>query len=146
MNDNDSFMWIESYHAKPDSDEEAIRRWVAEHWKNHLRPRWIEHLEGILFWTDLDRSDFGILSRDFVGDRDLLKEVARQLKAGKENLDVVCWAEESGANLEAVVRILEAFDINARRLWARFESGTAEPPDLPNPDVIIDENDPEKKD
>ena len=145
MNDNDSFMWIDRHLAKPDSGDEAIRRWVAEHWKDDLRPRWIEHLEGSRFWTDLNRGDFGILSKEFVGDRDLLKEVVRQLKSGKENLDVVCWAQENGAHVEGVVRILEAFDINARRLRMSFESGTGEPPTQPNPDVIIDGNDTDKK-
>jgi len=47
------FKWIESEKAGRDLGEQAIRRWVKEHWWGYLRARWLEHLEGKQFWEEL---------------------------------------------------------------------------------------------
>src|SRR6516165_4111811 len=52
------FKWIESEKAGCDLGEEAIRKWVQKHWSGYLRSKWLEHLQGIRFWVELDSDDF----------------------------------------------------------------------------------------
>ncbi len=114
------FKWIESERAGHDLGEAAIRRWVQCHWWGYLRARWLEHLQGKRFWVELDRGDFGLLQRRFVDESLLLDRILDRLKEGKENLDIIVWAQEWGIPIEPVLEILEALDINSRRLAARF--------------------------
>jgi hypothetical protein len=118
----DQFKWIESERVGYDLGESAVRQWVKDHWRGYLRARWLEHLQGKRFWIELDRGDFGLLSRAFSADRDLLNAILEQLKAGQENLDVICWATRQHIPADPVVRILEALDINSRRLLYRFDT------------------------
>jgi hypothetical protein len=114
--------WIESEKAGYDLGEACIRRWVAEHWTGYLRARWVEHLQGKCFWVELDRGDFGLLQREFQDQNQLLDQILNQLKAGKENLHVIVWAINSGIPTDHVHEILNALDVNSRRLMHRFES------------------------
>jgi hypothetical protein len=107
--------WIESEKAGRDLGEWAIRCWVREHWNGFLRERWLEHLHGRTFWIELDHNDFGLLQRSFQ-ESSLIDEILRQLKAGKENLDIVNWALDCGEPMDEVMEILEALDINSRRI------------------------------
>ena len=116
------FKWIESEKAGRDLGEAALRRWVKEHWWGYLRARWMEHLEGKRFWVELDRGDFGLLQREFHDQTLLLDRILDRLKAGKENLDVINWAIDWGINMNAAIKILEALDINSRRLAHRFDA------------------------
>src|SRR5271155_4989527 len=115
------FKWIESEKAGCDLGEAAIRRWVQCHWWGYLRARWLEHLQGKRFWVELDRGDFGLLGRRFSGDLVLLDRILDRLKAGKENLDIILWAADWGIPFEPVREILEALDVNGRRLVHRFD-------------------------
>ncbi len=115
------YKWIESEKAGRDLGEAAIRRWVQDHWWGYLRARWVEHLQGRRFCVELDRGDFGLLQREFHDDSLLLDRILDRLKAGKENLDILLWAHEWGIRIEPVIRILEALDINSRRLAHRFD-------------------------
>ena len=115
------FKWIESEKAGFDLGETAIRNWVQCHWWGYLRGRWLEHLQGKRFWVELDRGDFGLLQRKFVENTLLLDRILDRLKAGQENLDVICWAHHWGMPMDLVLKILEALDINSRRLAARFD-------------------------
>jgi hypothetical protein len=114
--EQDAFKWILSEQAGRDLGEEAIRRWVAEHWNGYLRSKWLEHLQGIKFWSELDRGDFGLLQRAFKDKSDLLDKILDRLKVGKENLDVLLWAQNEKRDIDQVIEILEALDINSRRL------------------------------
>jgi len=114
------FKWIESERAGHDLGEAAIRRWVQCHWWGFLRARWLEHLQGKRFWVELDRGDFGLLLRRFHEQTVLLDRILDRLKEGKENLDIINWAHDWGIPVEPVLEILEALDINSRRLAARF--------------------------
>ena len=107
--------WIESEKAGRDLGEWAIRCWVREHWNGFLRERWLEHLQGRTFWIELDHNDFGLLQRAFQ-DSPLFDEILRQLKVGKENLDILNWALDQGEAMDEVFEILEALDINSRRI------------------------------
>jgi hypothetical protein len=115
------YKWIESEKAGHDLGEVAIRRWVKDHWWGYLRARWLEHLQGKRFWVELDRGDFGLLQREFHCDTLLLDRILDRLKDGRENLDIIIWAQDWGLAMETVVDILEALDINSRRLAHRFD-------------------------
>ena len=115
------FKWIESEKAGRDLGDAAIRRWVKDHWWGFLRSRWMEHLEGKRFWVELDRGDFGLLLREFHDNTLLLDRILDRLKEGQENLDIVVWAINWHIPLDPVLQILEALDINSRRLAHRFD-------------------------
>jgi hypothetical protein len=115
------YKWIESEKAGHDLGEAAIRKWVKDHWWGYLRARWLEHLQGRRFWMELDRGDFGLLQREFHHNTLLLDRILDRLKAGQENLDIICWAQDWGIATDPVVAILEALDINSRRLAHRFD-------------------------
>lgn len=110
------FKWIESERAGYDLGEEALKRWVKQYWTGYLRARLIEHLEGTRYWSELDLNDFGLLKREFGDDRLLLETIVDRLRAGQENLHIICWAEDFGIPMCRVRRILESININARRL------------------------------
>jgi len=116
------FKWIESEKAGRDLGEAAIRRWVQCHWWGYLRARWLEHLQGTRFWVELDRGDFGLLKKKFHDNQLLLDRILDRLKAGQENLDIIRWAQEWSVPIDPVLQILEALDINSRRLAHRFEN------------------------
>jgi hypothetical protein len=115
------FKWIESEKAGFDLGEVAIRKWVQCHWWGYLRARWLEHLQGKRFWVELDRGDFGLLQRKFHENTVLLDRILDRLKSGQENLDIINWAMDWNIPMDPVVQILEALDINSRRLAHRFE-------------------------
>jgi hypothetical protein len=115
------FKWIESEKAGHDLGEEAIRRWVREHWWGYLRARWLEHLQGRRFWVELDRGDFGLLQKRFHDNTLLLDRILDRLKEKLENLDIINWALDWGLPTCQVREILEALDINSRRLAHRFD-------------------------
>ena len=115
------YKWIESEKAGRDLGEAAIRRWVQCHWWGYLRARWLEHLQGKRFWVELDRGDYGLLQRRFNDNVLLLDRILDRLKSGQENLDIIRWALDWGIRTSLVLQILEALDINSRRLAHRFD-------------------------
>src|SRR5262245_2460378 len=119
------FKWIESEKAGRDLGEVAIRRWVQCHWYGFLRARWIEHLQGTRFWIELDRGDFGLLQRRFQDRPLLLDRVLDRWAAGQDNLSVIQWAVAWGMPMDAVFEILEALDVNSRRLRHQFDQDEA---------------------
>jgi len=117
--------WIESEKAGRDLGEWAIRCWVREHWNGFLRDRWLEHLQGRNFWIELDHDDFGLLQRAFQDSR-LINEIVTRLKAGRENLDILCWALDHHLPMEEVLEILESLDINSRRIECQLGTRLAQ--------------------
>jgi len=115
------YKWIESEKAGRDLGEWAIRCWVREHWNGFLRARWLEHLQGRTFWIELDHDDFGLLQREF-RDSKLIDEILSLLKQGQENLNVLNWAIDKRLPIEEVLEILEALDINSRRIEFLLDS------------------------
>ncbi len=112
--------WIRSEEVGYDLGEAAIRQWVKDHWSGFLRARWVEHLQGKRFWIELDHCDFGVLQSKFHDRSQLLTTILDQLKSGKENLDVIDWAQKSGICMEQVIEMLEALDVNSSRLAHKF--------------------------
>ena len=121
IHEAERFKWIESEKAGRDLGEWAIKDWVRHHWWGYLRAKWLEHLQGNTFWIELDRGDFGLLRRDFTDHRQLLDQIVELLKDGHENLGVIAWAKRSKVAIEPVIQILEALDINSRRLVHQFD-------------------------
>ncbi len=113
--------WIESEKAGRDLGESAILSWVKAHWNGFLRARWIEHLEGRVFWLELDHDDFGLLQQTFRGSL-IFDEILWHLKNGWENLDVILWARARALPMDEVLDILEQLDINSRRIEFELES------------------------
>jgi hypothetical protein len=118
-----AFKWIESEKAGKDLGEDAIRRWVKDHWWGYLRARWIEHLQGKRFWMELDRNDFGLLLREFKGKELLMDRILDRIKMGQENLDIIIWAQTFHIDMDEVFQVLEGLDINSRRLACKFAHG-----------------------
>src|SRR5690349_11037556 len=84
--------YYRSLEAGRDVGETAIRNWVHKHWPGFLRARWIEHMQGIRFWVELDRDEFGLLKQTPVDVRPLLDRIIEMLKCGAENLDILVWS------------------------------------------------------
>ncbi len=114
------FKWIESEKAGRDLGETAIRSWIGQHWNGFLRHRWLEHLQGKAFWIELDQGDFGLLRRAFQGSA-LIDPILEHFKHGRENLDIILWAMKRGLPMAEVLEILEALDVNSRRIECRFD-------------------------
>ena len=70
---------------------------------------------------ELDRGDFGLLHRLFEQPGELLDRIADRLKAGQENLDIINWARDFNLDVGPVIEVLEALDMNSRRLSHRFD-------------------------
>jgi hypothetical protein len=117
-----AFKWIESEKVGYDLGEAAVRRWVQKHWNGYLRARWIEHLEGKRFWVELDRGDFGLFKHRFQDCQLLLDRILDRLKTGQENLEVILWAIDWCLPIKQVLDILEALNINSRRLVHKFDN------------------------
>jgi hypothetical protein len=114
------FKWIESEKAGRDLGETAIRTWIGEHWNGFLRHRWLEHLQGKTFWIELDQGDFGLLRTAFQ-ESPLIDPILEHFKHGRENLDIIIWAREERLPMNEVLEILEALDVNSRRIECRFD-------------------------
>jgi hypothetical protein len=114
------FKWIESEKAGRDLGETAIRTWIGRHWHGFLRHRWLEHLQGKTFWIELDQGDFGLLQTAFQASP-LIDPIVDRLKRGSENLEIILWALKNLLPMSDVLEILEALDVNSRRIECRFD-------------------------
>jgi hypothetical protein len=113
------FKWIESEKAGRDLGENAIRMWIR-HWDGFLRQRWLDHLQGKTFWIELDQGDYGLLQTAFRSSP-LIDPILDHFKHGRENLDIILWAQDNSQPMNEVLEILEALDVNSRRIECRFE-------------------------
>ncbi len=98
--------------------EEQARRdlpYSARHFQLWIRARLFEHWNGVRYWADLDRSDFGLLWTPIHPDAELVADVVALLVSGGENLTVITWAIETDRPLDDVVAILTVLDVNCRR-------------------------------
>lgn len=107
--------WIESEKAGRDLGDWAIWCWVKKHWRGFLRERWLQHLQGRVYWIELDAADFGLLSRAYCGSP-LCDAIISRLVAGWENLDVILWALDEKLPLNEVISILTSLNINSKRI------------------------------
>jgi hypothetical protein len=114
------FKWIESEKAGRDLGEMAIRTWIRTHWNGFLRQRWLEHLQGKMFWIELDQGDFGLLRTTFQSSP-WIDPILDHFKHGRENLDILLWARKNRLPMGEVIEILETLDVNSRRIECRFD-------------------------
>jgi hypothetical protein len=116
MREAERHKWIQSEKAGRDLGEAALWEWSRRYWWRWCRERWIEHLSGERYWSDLDHNDFGLLRRTFHHNIALAQEIVTQIKQGGENLNIIIWALKTNQDMRQVMEILELLDINSRRL------------------------------
>ncbi|WP_165233535.1 hypothetical protein [Aquisphaera insulae] len=118
------YKWYESEKAGYDRGEWAIRQWIKNYWPMFVRCRWLEHLEGDIFWQELVETNFGIL-KSALRESPLLQPILSRLMSMDENLDIIHWAHHvadlSQEQVEEIVIILSALNVNSCRLKCEFE-------------------------
>jgi hypothetical protein len=107
--------WIESEKAGRDLGEEAVRAWIRKHWYATIRGLWLEHLNGIKFWIELDQDDYGLLQTEF-GDHPLVAEIVNQLRGNGENFSIIVWGHDTNQDMDLLIKILEVLNVNSRRI------------------------------
>ncbi len=95
--------------------EAAAEEWNRKHWWEWARKRWLEHIRGETFWIELGESDFNLVNTGISEDRYLLEQILEKLESGKENLSIINWAVDLGADMDEVVGILVKLDLNQSR-------------------------------
>lgn len=124
MSEAQRHKWIESEKAGRDLGDWAMRSWFRHHWPRFVRQCWVEHLEGRVYWNELDHGDFGIIQAGQTGSSSLEREILRRIKVGGENLDILCWSHEHHLPCDQVwkvLELLERLDINAHRVECRLQ-------------------------
>lgn len=114
--------WIRSREVGYDLGTTVINRWIHIHWPGFLRARWIEHMLGVRYWSELDRNEFGIL-RNTPSDRlSILEEIVEQLRCGAENLDIIRWSRRTKNDVDqrTVLDLLLIINVNAHRMRCLF--------------------------
>ena len=107
--------WVESEKVGHDLGKAALEDWNRRHWWRWCRGRWLEHLQGEVFWRELGPAYFGALTRQLSSDQLLQDRVVDRVKAGYENLDIILWATRWGLDINAVHEILRTLDMNSCR-------------------------------
>ena len=95
--------------------EAAAEEWNRRHWWEWARKRWLEHIKGEKFWIELGDSDFNLVHTGISDDEYLLEQILEKLELGKENLTIINWAVDLGADVDEVVEILGKLDLNRSR-------------------------------
>ncbi len=95
--------------------EAAAEEWNRKHWWEWARKRWLEHIKGDTFWIELGEGDFNLVNKGISSDSYLLEQILGKLEIGKENLNIINWAVDLGADMDEVVEILGKLDLNQRR-------------------------------
>jgi len=114
--------WIQSFKAGRDLGDVVVQKWVHEHWAGFLRARWLDHMLGVRYWSELKRSEFGLLLKTPSDRLCLLNEIVDQLRRKAENLDVIRWAcAKKSPEEQAIVHdLLLIIDVNSRRMRCHF--------------------------
>jgi len=109
------YRWLQIEKAGCDLGEAALRDWNHRHWPSFCRHRWVEHLEGHIFWEGFDEGHFGLLDEAaFTAPAEVVEMILDRLRQGGENLDIIVWAFEEGHEVSDVIEVLERLDINAQ--------------------------------
>jgi len=107
--------WLESEKVGRDLGRRAIEDWNKHHWWRWCRGRWLEHLQGDIYWKELGPSYFGVLKKRLVADPVLQDRIVDRIKDGWENLDIILWATRWGLDIGAVHEVLTMLDMNSCR-------------------------------
>lgn len=120
----DRHKWYASEKAGRDLGQAAVMSWKCNHWWRWCRDRLVEHLSGMKYWSELDQKDYGLINRDFHGNKELAHAIVERIKMGGqegENLGIILWAQKSGQNMKETLEILSLLDINSRRIACYFD-------------------------
>jgi len=110
------YRWLESQRVGRDLGDQAIEDWNRRFWLSFCRHRWVEHLEGRVYWKEFDEDHFGLLKRTrFRAPPKLVQNVIEKFRHVGENLDIIVWAIEEGHDVSAVIEVLARLDINSQR-------------------------------
>ena len=110
------YKWLQSEKAGRDLGVAAVKQWSKSHWLRFYRWCFVQHLCGERPWQEFDQTTFGLLSNSVRAPRELLDEILDRVRLGAENLSLIVWAHECLLPMDHVIDILEALDINSRRL------------------------------
>lgn len=111
-----AYKWLQSERAGFDIGTRAEREWTERYWLCFYRARFVEHLRGEAFYDEFGADCHGLVVERLPVPPDLLDRVLDKVQQGAENLDVIHWAVAERISREPVLQILEALDINSRRL------------------------------
>ena len=110
------YKWLASEKAGRDLGDEAVREWERLYWLSFCRHRWVEHLQGDVYWEEFDEDHFRLLKRvPFRASPELVDLVVHKFRRVGENLDIIVWAIDEGQDVQAVIEVLEHLDINTQR-------------------------------
>lgn len=112
--------WLESQFARRDLGDAAFYDWYRRYWTTFLRYRHIEHLIGEQIWSEFNQKSFGIL-RDGYEQNALTYEVIEQYRSGKENFNIIWWAQGNGHCADTVRQCLLQINMNGIRLHPRLD-------------------------
>lgn len=112
--------WFLSERAGMDCGNDALSDWVRKHWNGYLRARWLEHLQGVKYWMELNEDDFGLLHERFQ-DSLYFNDIVRQFLEGGENLTIINWAIEYNLPMAPIEEVLLAININSCRIKCQFQ-------------------------
>jgi hypothetical protein len=96
-------------------------------WRQWVCARLMEHLRGEHYWDELDRGDFALLRRDWLGNFELVRDVMARVAAGDDVMRVLGWAVAKQKPLDDVLDVLRTFDVEARDM-SRFAWLSPAPP------------------
>ncbi len=112
--------WLESQFARRDLGNAAFYDWYHRYWTTFLRYRHIEQLLGEHAWCEFNQKSFGILQDAYERDP-LTYEVIEQYRSGKENLNIIRWAQDAGHCADTVRQCLLQINMNGIRLELRMD-------------------------
>ncbi len=118
--------WIESEKSGHDLGDVAIEDWYRNFWNKFVRERWLQHIQGEIYWPELDNNDFGLLQNELTDCKPQVDKIVEILEQGGENLDIVQWAIDSGQDMDCVMRILSRLDLNSHRLMSQLDQSGKE--------------------
>jgi hypothetical protein len=108
--------WIESQKQGKDLGQSAVDDWYRRYWPIFCRIKCLEHLHGNCPWHEFEQTDFGMIGRLFLDMDPLLAKILDHAQNGKENLDIIVWAIDSGEPTVRVCEILEQLHLNRAQL------------------------------
>ncbi len=118
--------WIESEKSGHDLGDAAIEDWYRNFWNKFVRERWLQHIQGEIYWPELDNNDFALLENELTDCRPQVDKIIEILEQGGENLDIVQWAIDSHEDMDCIMRILSRLDLNSHRLMSQLDQSGKE--------------------
>lgn len=114
------YRWQKSLQEKKDAGEDSILEWFRKNFRDWYREQWVKHLNGLQYYEGFSSEEFNITS-SAKEDEALIKTMVQFLvdDGNKgENLGIILWAREFGADMNKVIKFLRKIKINSKRfIW-----------------------------